>query len=162
MLIYLPHSLIKRYGLTTKREDYWGVVGRLAFRWPEKSQGLRVRGGLELGLAPETPTTKAYDTPGDHKDASGLAWNVVVSAMDIYPGHNLGFNYGHTEAGWLLSPQFTPNTQLFEIRYQWRSVDHPLIEARVRRQENLDTQSTIYLEGDKYDFYLRLTWEYGG
>jgi hypothetical protein len=95
---YLPASLLKDNDLQGRREDYWGLVGRLAVRWPQRSRGMRFRGGLEAGYAPQTPTEQAsgFDHSGD---TSGVAWNVVANLMDIKPGHSLGINYGRTQPG---------------------------------------------------------------
>jgi len=157
---YLPASLLKDNDLQGRREDYWGLVGRLAARWPQRSQGMRFRGGLEAGYAPETPTEQAsgFDRSGD---TSGLAWNLVANLMDIKPGHSLGINYGRTEPGWLLSPQFAPNSELFELRYQWQAKHGPMLEARVRWQEALEQATLSPTVPDTFDFYLRLTWEIG-
>ena len=156
---YLPSSLLKDGDPDGRREDYWGLVGRLAIRWPKRSEGRRLRAGAEVGYAPETPTNEASQL-GDSGDVDGLAWNVVVSAMGFAPGHNIGINYARTGAGWLLSPQFRPNEELFEIRYQWRPEHFPLLEARVRWREDLQHLMGAVQKRDVLDFYLRLTWEF--
>ena len=160
-LSYLPRSLVKDNAVDGRNVDYWGLVGRLAVRWPQRPEGLRFRGGVEMGYAPETPsrTASGFDDPGD---VSGLAWNVVANAMDIRPGHSIGVNYGRTGKGWLLSPQYLPNSELLEFRYQWRPRRGPLLEARVRRQTDLDKPTEAAQERSELDFYLRLTWEFGG
>lgn len=157
---YLPASLLKDNDLRGRREDYWGLVGRLAVRWPQRSRGMRFRGGMEAGYAPQTPTEQAsgFDRSGD---TSGLAWNVVANLMDIKPGHSFGINYGRTQPGWLLSPQFAPNSELLELRYQWQAKQGPMLEARVRWQEALEQTTLAPALHNEFDFYLRLTWEIG-
>jgi hypothetical protein len=59
-----------------------------------------------------------------------------------------------------LSPQFRPNEDLFEIRYQWRPEQFPLLEARVRWREDLDQLVGTVQRRQAFDFYLRLTWEF--
>jgi hypothetical protein len=159
-LSYLPASLLKDNDLQGQREDYWGLVGRLAVRWPQRSRGMRFRGGLEAGYAPQTPTEQAsgFDRSGD---TGGLAWNVVANLMDIQPGHSLGINYGRTQPGWLLSPQFAPNSELFELRYQWQAKQGLMLGARVRWQEALEQTTFAPALRNEFDFYLRLTWEIG-
>ena len=71
--------------------------------------------GGELGYAPETPTAQAVDLD-EAGDAEGLAWNLVASLMNLRPDHSLGLNYGRTDAGWLLSPQYRENEELLEVR----------------------------------------------
>jgi hypothetical protein len=156
---YLPSSLLKDGDPDGRREDYWGVVGRLAARWPLRTPGRRLRVGTEVGYAPETPTGVAsqLDDPGD---VDGLAWNVVASLIDFKPSHSIGLNYGRADAGWLLSPQFRENDELIEIRYQWRPSRLPLVEARVRVREELERQTGAASKRDEIDFYARLTWQF--
>jgi hypothetical protein len=156
---YLPRSLLKDGDKEGRRVDYWGLVGRLAARYPDRREGLRLRAGLEVGYAPETATAEASRLGGSG-DVDGLAWNVVASAMDFAPGHSIGLNYGRTGAGWYLSPQFRPNEELFEIRHQWRPSHFPLLEARVRWREELDQLVGTEQRRKVFDFYLRLTWEF--
>ena len=65
-----------------------------------------------------------------------------------------------TGAGWLLSPQFRPNEELFEIRYQWRSRVLPLFEWRIRWREDLVKSVDAQRKREVFDMYLRLTWEF--
>jgi hypothetical protein len=156
---YLPSSLLKDGDPDGRREDYWGVVGRLAARWPQRSEGARLRVGTEVGFAPETPTGAASQL-NDSGDVDGLAWNVVASVMDFTPSHSIGLNYGRTDAGWLLSPQYRENDELLEIRYQWRPSHLPLLEARVRWREELEPRTGAIRKRDEFDFYARLTWQF--
>ena len=114
---------------------------------------------MELGYAPETPTAEAVGLAGSG-DVDGLAWNVVISAMDIAPGHSIGLNYGRVDAGWFLSPQFRPNEDLIEIRYQWRPKHLPLLEARVRKREDIEQLVGTARRRSVLDMYVRLTWQF--
>jgi hypothetical protein len=58
---YLPSTLLKDGDLDGRREDYLGLVGRMVFRWPNRSEGPRLRGGFEIAYAPETPTNQAMN-----------------------------------------------------------------------------------------------------
>lgn len=156
---YLPSSLLKDGEPEGRRTDYWGLVGRLMVRWPPEKEGLRLRAGAEIGYAPETPTAEAKGLPGTG-DADGLAWDVVISAMDFAPGHSIGVNYGLTGAGWLLSPQFRPNEELIEIRHMWRPERLPLLESRIRRRQELDPLVDSAQRRTQYDFFVRLTWRF--
>ena len=83
--------------------------------------------------------------------------------MDFIPGqegHNIGINYAQTGAGWLLSPQFRPNEELFEIRYQWEVDPYPLIEFRVRWREALEKRLSYQQKPEEFDLYLRMTWQF--
>jgi hypothetical protein len=154
---YLPSSLLVDGTVDGNREDYWGVVSRLAVRWPNRSKGVRFRGGTEIGYAPNVPTAEGANLVDS---ADGLAWDVVASIMDFYPDHSIGLNYGQTGAGWLLSPQFLPNEELFEIRYQWRPDWFPLVEVRFRWRKPLEQRVDVFQRGTVLDMYARLTWEF--
>lgn len=156
---YLPKTLLPDGLGTQRREDYWGVVGRLVGRWPQRREGIRLRGGLEIGYAPNTQTAAAANLD---EDADGLAWDIVVSLMDFLPTHSIGVNYAQTGAGWLLSPQFRPNEELFEIRYIWnpRRPYFPLLEARIRWREDLEQRVGTLRKQEELDGYIRLTWEF--
>jgi hypothetical protein len=155
---YLPSSLLKDGTTSGPREDYWAIVARLAARWPLGSEGTRLRTGLELGYAPETPTPAGA---GIDTDVDGLAWNIVISVMDFRPTHSIGINYGRTGAGWLLSPQFAENEEMFEIRYQWRTRRFPAIDARIRWREDIERQSGAQQKREVLDAFLRVTWQFG-
>ena len=154
---YIPNSLLVDGNANGRREDYWGLVGRLVVRWPQRSEGIRLRSGLEMGYAPETPTAQAVNL---EKDADGLAWDVVVSVMDFLPGHSIGVNYAQTGSGWYLSPQFRPNEELLELRYQWRPAYFPLVEIRIRERQDLQQETTAIRKRHEIDGYFRLTWEF--
>jgi cell division protein FtsN len=156
---YLPRSLLADGDENGRRVDYSGLVARLALRWPKLSEGPRLRAGGELGYAPETPTSAAVDLPGSG-DASGLAWNVVLSAMEFVPEHSIGLNYGRTGSGWYLSPEYKPNQELIQVRYQWRPKQFPMIEARIRRREDLQQQVNATRKQLEYDVSVRATWQF--
>ncbi len=156
---YLPSSLLKDGTADGRREDYWGVVGRLVGRWPQRREGIRLRAGIEMGYAPNTATREAV---GVTSSVDGLAWDVVVSLMDFLPTHSIGINYAQTGAGWLLAPQFRPNEELFEIRYIWnpRSPLWPLVEARIRWRDDLEQIVGESQKREEFDGYLRFTWDW--
>jgi hypothetical protein len=156
---YMPASLLKDGDPDGRRTDYWGFVGRLMFVWPPEKEGLRLRAGIELGYAPETPTNEAMNLPGTG-DVSGLAWNVVISAMEFAPGHNIGLNYARTGAGWLISPQYRPNEELIEIRWQWLDWKIPLLETRIRHRTELIQQLGTARSRIQWDLYIRATYRF--
>jgi len=155
---YLPSSLLKDGTANGRREDYWGIVGRLVGRWPQRRQGIRLRAGIEAGYAPETATREAVSLDSS---VSGLAWNAVISLMDFLPTHSIGINYAQTGAGWLISPQFRPNEELFEVRYIWNPDKPywPLLEVRIRWREELEQIVGMSQKHEEFDGYLRLTWD---
>ena len=160
---YLPSALLSSQetdlDVTQDHEDYLGLVGKVAWSWPQKDNRFTLRGGFELGYTPTIPDNSVVNIVDD-KSVSGLAWNAVINIMDIYPGHNFGINYAHTGAGWQLSPQYTPNTKLLEFRYQWQLKSRTLFEARVRWLDELEETKVLDdnpLLDQQVDFYLRFT-----
>ena len=79
--------------------------------------------------------------------------------LDLRPGHDLAVVYGRAEAGWLLSPDFVPNMDLQELRYQWSLNKHSAIEFRLRRREDLVERSDRPFTRIDRDFYLRYTYK---
>ena len=155
---YLPRSLLVDGDLDGPREDYWALVGRLAMRWPLGSNDMRLRTGLEVGYAPEVPSSVGAGIVGD---VGGLAWNVVLSLMEFVPRHSIGVNFGETGAGWLLSPQFTNNQEQVEVRYQWRPRNWPAIEIRLRHRQEIDPTIGAVRRLDVVDGFVRFTWQVG-
>jgi hypothetical protein len=80
--------------------------------------------------------------------------------MDFLPSHSIGLNYGRTDPGWLLSPQYTDNEELLEIRYLWRRNSNFVIEFRARRRQDLEQRVDAVRKRDRYDIYLRFSWNY--
>jgi hypothetical protein len=154
---YLPHSLLKDGGVNGRLEDYWGFVARGAGRWPDRSDGPSLRVSAELGFAPETQTRASEGLAGKG-DVDGWAWNFTASIMNFRPTHSIGINYGRTEAGWLLSPQYGKNEQLFEIRYLWRRSRQLAIDVRGRWREDLEQLVTADRKREAFDVYVRFTW----
>ncbi len=142
-------------------EDYWGLVGRFAIRWPQVTDGPRLRIATELGFAPQTPTKIAVDLPGSG-DADGLAWNVTASVIDFAPRHSIGINYGQTGAGWLLSPQYSANERLEEVRYVYKARKNFTVELKLRRRREL--VRSIAPDGlrEQVDAFIRITWRWDG
>jgi len=156
-ITYLPSALLKEGNLSGPVDDYVGIVARFAAARPFGDRGRRWNVTGEVGYAPETPTQAAVNLPGDG-DADGLAWAVTASLMDIWPTHSIGLNYANTDPGWLLSPQYRDNEELFEIRYLWRKRDDLVIEARVRWREELEQELNRGQKLDEFDFFARFTY----
>ena len=135
------------------------MVGRLVAEWPlaSKSRALRIAG--ELAYAPETPTSQALELPGSG-DADGMAWNIVVSLMNLYPDHDIGINYGVIDPGWLLSPDFTDNEEQIELRYRWKMHKRFSSELRVRQRKDDVKKVSAQRKRDRFDAFLRLTWKF--
>ncbi len=158
-ITYMPSSLLVDGQTAGPVEDYWGIVARAANRWPLRSEGWRIRLSSEVGYAPNTPTKTASGIIGTG-NADGLAWNVTASVMDFVPNHSIGINFAKTEAGWLLSPQYTDNERLFEIRYVWRPTGRLSVDVRGRWRDELRQRIIEDPGRDRFDFYARFTWSF--
>ena len=154
---YLPKSLLKDGNATGRTEDYWGLVARGAARWPDRSDGPRLRVSGELGYAPTTQTRASEGLAGNG-DVDGWAWNFTASIMNFRPTHSIGINFGRTDAGWLLSPQYGKNEQLFEIRYLWLKNQQLTLDIRGRWREDLERLATADRKQRSFDLYVRVTW----
>ncbi len=156
-ITYMPASLLVTGQTSGPVKDYWAVVARAAGRWPVRPDGWRIRIATELGYASNTQTKSAAGIVGSG-NTDGLAWNITASLMDFAPGHSIGVNFAITEAGWLLSPQYTDNERLFEIRYMWRPTARITVDVRGRWRDDLRQRIIEDPERDRFDFYARLTW----
>jgi hypothetical protein len=157
-ITYLPNALLVDGDIDGRRDSYIGYVGRMAFRWPMRTDGPFFRGGFEVGYAPKAPTPEGANLV---TSVDKVAWNVAASIMNFKPRQNVGLFYSHTGAGWLLSPNFAQNEQSFEIRYQWRPRNRPAIDFRVRWREDLEQQTGAVRKRERLDAFLRLTWQFG-
>jgi hypothetical protein len=165
-ITYFPSALLKDgFVENSRRKDYWGVVARIAGRYPKRSSGRRIRFSGEIGYAPETPTesavnlAEAEDESADD-DTSGFAAAVTLSLIDFFPKHSIGLNLAHTEAGWLLSPQYNKNERLIELRYVWVATNSLTLDARIRGRQELDRLSDAAQRRREVDAFVRLTWRF--
>lgn len=155
---YYPAALLKDGLIETSRlEDYWGIVGRFAGRYPKRSSGRRLRFSLEAAYAPETPTKSGIGLEGSG-DTEGLAVAGTIAFMDFFPNHSLGLNLAHTGAGWLLSPQYNKNERLVELRYVWVASPSYTIDFRLRHREELEQLVTADHKRRELDVFARVTW----
>jgi hypothetical protein len=155
---YLPSALLEDGDPKGDRDDYVAFVGRLVARWPQRQEGIRLRGGFEVGYVPNT-ASREVTRIGD--SVSGFAWNGVLSLIDFQPGHSIGINYARTGAGWYLSPQYRPNEEQFEIRYAMKLKNWPVFESRIRWREDIDQRVNGAHKRDVLDMNFRLTWKFG-
>jgi hypothetical protein len=134
---YLPSSLTAEGSVGGPVEDYIALVGRLAAQWPLFKEGTRLLAGAELGYAPNTPKRAAIGT-GSDGDTGGLAWQVQLSFLDVFPGHSFALQHGRAQGGWLISPDFRNNEILYELRYEWKIVENHALTTRYRRRDEMD------------------------
>jgi hypothetical protein len=99
------------------------------------------------------------DLAGDG-DTSGFAGAITVSLLDFIPRHSIGLNVAHTEAGWLLSPQYNKNERLIELRWVWVATDTLTVDARIRHRRELEQLVSAVQKREELDAFLRLTWRF--
>lgn len=155
-LTWLPDALASEGASQDRRQDYLAASGRASTAWPLGAGGMKLVAGGEIGYAFRTPFGDAAGT-GEAGRTDGLAWQIGPSLYDIRPGHNIGVVYGRTGAGWLLSPDFRPNDELMEVRYQWKFTPDWSMEARLRRREEITIPATAAQARVDRDFYVRVT-----
>ncbi len=159
-ITYMPASMMKDGSPDGRIEDYVGLVGRFAASWPEGSTGRRLNVAGEVGYAPDTPTRTAAGLAGTgHTD--GRAFILSASLVDFLPNHSIGINYGRAEAGWLLSPQYSPNEQVVEIRYVWRQSRNLAVDVRGRWREELERLETADRKKEDLNWLVRFTVGFG-
>ena len=159
-ITYMPRSLMKDGSRNGRIKDYTGFVGRFASSWPEGSTGPRLNIAGEIGYAPETPTRSAVGLAGNG-DTDGLAWLVSASMVDFRPGHSVGINYGRTDAGWLLSPQYRENEEALEVRYVWRRSRNLALDVRGRWRKELEQLENTTRKQEELNVFARFTLGFG-
>lgn len=158
-LTVIPGALLVDGTVSGPREDYYGLVSRLALRWPEVDRGRRFLWGLEAGYAPRTPQQSALKLGGTER-ADGVAWQTSFNLLDLIQNHSIGLVVGKADAGWLISPDFRENERLTEIRYQWKLNKSLSLESRIRERVELDKRTTATQRREETDYYLRMTYKF--
>jgi hypothetical protein len=154
-ITYLPSALDDDKDTTTSADDYWAFVGRTSARWSiNDKQDFQL--GTEIGYAPDTPKETAVKT-GTSGDSGGIGYQISFNWLNMFPDHNLAYIHGKAEAGWLLSPDFSSNVVLNEIRYQWKISKKQKLEARIRHREDDEKLTDALDKREDVDFYLRYT-----
>lgn len=155
---WLPDSLHSNGVGAGTVKDYWGAVGRLAAQWP-MSGSMKFMLAGEAGYAPNTPKRSVVKT-GTSGDANGFAAQITFNFIDIIPRHSVGFVLGRAGDGWLLSPDFGPNTNLAEVRYKWAIDKKQSVEARLRNREDIDQRVGSPFKREDVDYYVRYTYKF--
>lgn len=155
---YLPDGLRVRGVNNPATETYAALVGRLVAAWPLNGDGFEFRLGGEYGQAFSSPSN-ASQRLGAQGDTGRNAFQLSANLMEIAAGHSLALVYGEADAGWLLSPDFGPNADLLELRYQWTLNKQQAIEIRARRREDLEQLTHQPQRRVDEDVYLRYTYK---
>ncbi len=158
-ITWLPSAVYPRGQAQGKSEDYLALMGRTTLQWPMAFAPGDFLLGMEAAYAPETPRESALNLPGSG-DSDGLAWQVSFNWMQFAPGHSIGLVAGRAGAGWLLSTDFVPNSDLLEVRYQWKIDNRQRIEIRLRRREDLERPLGAIKDRESVDGDLRYTFRW--
>ena len=153
---YLPSALLTDGVFSGPAEDYWNLAGRFASEWVLGSSDSSLIVSGEVGYAPNTQTKSSAGFAGSG-DVGGVAWHLEASWMNVAPGHSVGVNYGHADAGWLISPVYRPNEETVALRYHWRPRPGVQLELNTRWREDL-LQLTGESKRRTFDWRVRLTW----
>ncbi len=94
-------------------------------------------------------------------DTDGLAWILSASLVDFRADHSVGINYGRTDAGWFLSPQYRENEEAIEIRYMWRRSSNLALDIRGRWREELEQLASATRMQEELNVFARFTWGFG-
>lgn len=157
-VVYLPAALASNGLAAARRDDYLALSLRAAATWPLDG-GSRFQLAGEIGQALDTPTRSSLRL-GTRGDTRGLAWQASANWLDFAPQQALALLYGRAEAGWLISPDFQPNMDLLELRWQWTPAKHSAFEARWRRREDIDLRTDRPLSRIDRDIYVRYTYKF--
>jgi len=154
----IPDALLVNGSTSGPRDDYIGIVGRVALQWPLGGSGTRFLWGGELGYAPNVPQKSALKIGGT-EDVNDTAWQTSFNLMDFKPRHSIGLVLGKAGGGWLISPDFRENERLMEIRYKWVINKKLSMESRVRNRKESEQQTNALQKRDSDDLYVRLTYK---
>ncbi len=160
-LTIMPNALCKK-GLNSDKSacasstasTYVAAVVRVATQWPILKTGTNFLLGTELGYSPTKPNESVVGGNASD-DASGLAYQVTFNFMDFIPKHGIGFVYGRAGGGWLISPDFSSNNTLKEVRYAWKFMKKQKLELRLRQRDSI-----VGKDRTRKDLYLRYTIKY--
>jgi hypothetical protein len=81
--------------------------------------------------------------------------------VEFRPGHSVGINYGRTDAGWLLSPQYRENEEALEIRYMWRRSRNLALDVRGRWRRELEQLENTTRKQEELNVFARFTLGFG-
>jgi len=141
--------------------SYWAFTGRLGINVPLDIEFMDMRITGEAGYAPSTPDLSQLGLSTERKKTGdAFAWQASVNFINIFDRHNIGFLYGATEPGWLISPSFRNNTNTFEVRHQFRFTRTLSTELRyrIRNQLYMPLNATVKRKDD--DLYARITYRF--
>lgn len=153
---FMPKALATEGITQAIRDDYLTLDAKLSAAWPLSDAGMRLVAGIEAAYAFNTPD-EAVVVSGGSGEADGLGWQLAGSIHDFSPGHNIGAVIGRVGAGWLLSPDFRNNDELYEVRYQWKFSKRWSMEARYRIREEIVAAAATGESRVDQDYYIRIS-----
>ncbi len=142
-----------------KLDNYTAITAAAAAKWPIGEHGMSFMLASEIGLALNPPENSLTKLPANG-DSDRTAYQVTFNLINFAPSHSIGLVLGQADAGWLISPDFTPNQQLTELRYKWQIHKKLKLEARFRQRKDVDLQVNKLKKREDQDFYFRLTYKF--
>ena len=100
---------------------------------------------------------KAAIGTGPDGDTGGIAWQVQLSFLDVFPGHSFSLQHGRAQGGWLISPDFRNNEILYELRYEWKIVENHTLTTRYRQRDEMDMLVGAARARRDEDIFVRYT-----
>ncbi len=153
----LPQSFRK----SSEFRTYTAITTRAMVRVPHFFSQGEVHFGGEAGLVPNAPSPSNAGFSVDQSrmliPGAAVGWQVAAYANEIVSNHRLGFLYGQTEPGWLVSSSFNPNRTMAEVRYRYIFSSRLIFEMRYRFQTDLFKPDDADLTMQIRDFYTRFT-----
>lgn len=141
--------------------SYWVITGRLGVNVPLNITFMNMRLTGEVGYAPTTPDMSQLGLSTEvKKTGNAFVWQASVNFLNIFDRHNLGFLYGATDPGWLISPSFRNNSNTFEVRHQFRFSRALSTEVRYRIRNQLYMPLDAVVKRKDDDLYARITYRF--
>ena len=139
--------------------SYSAITFAAAAEWPIGQKGMSFMLASEVGLALNPPKYSQTKLAGNG-NADNTAYQITFNLINFQPSHSIGLVFAQADAGWLVSPDFTPNQQLTELRYKWQITKKLKLESRFRQRKDLEQQLNQLKKREDQDFYLRLTYKF--
>lgn len=158
-LTVYPDALAPAGTVSPERDDYVLAAIKLGAGWDLDDSGRRLVAVGELAHAFNTPLKSTLRLPGEG-DADAWGWQIGADLVNLFPRHSVGLNYGQSDGGMLISNDFRQNSELAELRWQFRYSDAFRFELRARWQRDLERLADApFLQRDR-DIRLRATYKF--
>lgn len=118
--------------------------------------GLVLHPALELGFTPVTPEKQALSLARSDGGTQGLAVIAGIDLKNLGKGA-VGVQYAEVKAGYLLSPDYPPNTRSIELRYSLPVTATMKADLRYRQRRELEKSHGAAATLVDHNLLLRVT-----